>query len=195
MPTKNEPNRCVMGRIMRQRHHHKKDFYVSDFGGSWDKAWAAADRWEKAMAKILPSRLSAKGMMTKRNHSGVVGVNLSQQINHRPHKTYRYWRWVARWPGCPLNGGLGWSTNQWGDEDAFVLAFISRREESTNRPKIIEEFKSIRGTEEHRDILSLKKQIPPEADRDRSSPSRGRPSHPTGRTDRVSGESAASEQG
>ena len=158
--TRNYPNRSVMARVMRQGKRHQEDFYLHEYG-SWKKAEKAAQKWVDEKIEALPPRQNIKNLMTKRNSSGVVGVNLSKQVQRRPYGEYEYWKWIARWPNCPNSGGVSWSTNEWGDEDAFVLAVITRQMESAEREKIKKEFTKIKGTEEYQEIIKLKKQYAP----------------------------------
>jgi hypothetical protein len=147
---------------MRQKRRFKKDFYVRDYGGSWDATRRAAERWEKAMSKSLPPKLPGKGRLTRRNHSGTVGVHLHRSIQTKPDgRQYFYWHWIARWPGCHRRGGFRWSVNVFGDEDAFVCACIARRMETADRAEVLKELERIRNTEEYHEILTVKQQEPP----------------------------------
>lgn len=71
---------------------------------------------------------------------------------------YEYWRWTAKWPGCKNSGGVSWYISRFGDDDAFVLAALTRRMESINRPEIIAKLEAIRGKQDYEDILALKNQ-------------------------------------
>jgi len=162
MSTDNIPNKCVMGRVMRQKRRFKKDFYVKDHNGSWEAARKAARRWEKAMEKNLPAKIPMKGLMTSRNRSGIVGVRMAREVQNKPDgRRYVYWRWAANWPDCPHHGGIRWSMEQYSDEDAFVLAVLARRLESLDRRFILSELQKVKGTEEYHEMLSVKKQSPP----------------------------------
>lgn len=161
MTTDNIPNRCVMGRIMRHKKRLKKDFYVSDYG-SWKAARRAAARWEADKAKELPARISIKGLMTKRNRSGVVGVRLAREVQRKPSGAeYVYWTWHAHWPGCPHTGGISWRTHVHGDAEAFVLALLSRQMESIDRGKILNAFLEIKNSPEFKTLARIKKQSAP----------------------------------
>jgi len=150
-----------MARVMRHNQRHQKNFTLKEYG-SWEKAEKAASIWVKGREKNLPPRLSSKNRMTHRNNSGVVGVRLDQNIKRKKTgAVYEYWRWVASWPGCPLNGGLGWSINKFGDKDAFVLAVLSRRKETIDRDVLVNELRKIKASEEYQEILSIKDQSPP----------------------------------
>jgi hypothetical protein len=81
--------------------------------------------------ELGPTPKPAKGLLTLRNTSGVVGVNLDQQII----KENTYYSWAARWPGN--RAGVRFSINSWGgDEKSFLLACISRELESKDRELI-----------------------------------------------------------
>lgn len=159
--TKNIPMKCVMARVMRHSKKYQKNFTLKEYG-SWEKAEQAAKRWVKGREKNLPPKLSSKGRMTKRNRSGVVGVRLAQNIKRKKSgAVYEYWRWVAFWPKCPLKGGIGWSINKFGDDDAFVLAVLSRRNETIDRDFLVNELRKIYSSEEYYEILSIKGRTPP----------------------------------
>ena len=57
------------------------------------------------------------------------------------------------WPGCPKRAGIGWSVNQYGFEDAFVLAVLSRELESVDRKKLLATHKRIKGKARYKKIL------------------------------------------
>ena len=46
--TRNETEKCVMARIVRQRQLYQKNFTLRQFG-TWTKAETAAKKWVKAM--------------------------------------------------------------------------------------------------------------------------------------------------
>jgi hypothetical protein len=101
------------------------------------------------------AKISSKGRMTRRNHSGEVGVHRSLGIvKKRNGNVYECPKWIARWPGCPNKGGISWSEKQFEHEGAFVLAVLSRRLETINRDKILTEFESIHGTKKYPEIVS-----------------------------------------
>lgn len=146
-----------MGRIMRRSKMHQKNFSVKQYGG-WGAATKAAKVWVKEMLQVLPKPvMTPKNRMTKRNQSGVVGVHAAPSvIRKQSGKEYTYWRWIARWPGCKPRSGIGWSVNTLGDDDAFVLAVLSRRLESTDRKRIRAHLARINGKKAHSAILALK---------------------------------------
>jgi hypothetical protein len=158
----NKKEKWIRAKLMRHGKEYAEYFRVKECG-SWEKAKSEAKKWLEEKIETLPPRQSLKNLMTKRNHSGVVGVNLNKQVLKRSYGLgkYEYWKWIARWPNCPNKGGVAWSTNQLGDEDAFILAVITRQMEITNRDEIKKEFSKVKGTKEYKEILKLKKQHAP----------------------------------
>ena len=157
--TKNTKERCIMARVMRQTKMHQANFSLKKYG-TWSKATRAAKLWLKKTLPTLPPRVesSSRDRMTRRNHSGVVGVYRSPGIvKKRNGNVYECPRWVARWPGCKYHGGLSWSVKQFEDEGAFALSVLSRRRETINREAILTEFESIVGTKKYKDIVGLMK--------------------------------------
>ena len=157
--TRNESEKCVMARIVRQKQLHQQNFTLRQFG-TWTKAEAAAKRWVKDKLQELPPPLPMKNRMTRRNSSGVVGVRLVHSVRRRGDREYGDWRWIAFWPGCENAGGVGYSVNRYGDETAFVLACLARRLESVDRAHIEGELVGFRKTADYRRLLKLK-QIEP----------------------------------
>lgn len=159
--TENWREKTVMARIMRRGKLHQQNFSLKQHG-SWKAARKAAQEWVKDKLEILPtSVMNAMDRMTSRNHSGVVGVHLARHNFRKPNgREYIYWRWVARWPGCPLKGGVSWSVLTLGDDDAFALAVLSREKEESNRKKVFSTLARIYGTTRHEKIMALKSQEP-----------------------------------
>jgi len=146
-----------MARVMRQRHRYQENFSLKQYG-SWEKAEAAARRWINAFIKTLPPEVPREGRMTKKNRSGAVGVYRSPGIVKKKNgKIYSCPRWVARWPRCPLRGGLSWSVKQYGEEGAFVLSKLGLNKKSINRTKLLTDLDSILDTEEYENIVALKR--------------------------------------
>ena len=138
---------------------HQKNFTLKQYG-TWNKAEIAAKKWRRAQLKVLPEIvMNSKNRMTSRNQSGKVGVHLARSFRRkRKGRDYEYWRWIARWPGCPYTGGIGWSILSLGDDDAFALAFLSREMETISRPKVLGELERIYGGKRHKEIMKLKAQ-------------------------------------
>ena len=152
--TKNVKEKCVMARVMRQRKMHQRNFALKEFG-TWAKANRAAKLWIKETLPTLPPKIVSKNLMTRRNHSGVVGVHWSPGIVRKKNgNVYECPRWIARWVGCSFNGGISWMEKQFEHEGAFVLAVLSRQLETINRDKILTEFDNIVGTKKHDEIVS-----------------------------------------
>ena len=141
---------------MRQRKLYQQYFTVKEHG-TWERAETEAKRWIKSFIKTLPPEVPREGRMTKRNRSGVVGVHRSKGIvKKRNGKVYSCPRWIARWPNCPLRGGLGWSVLQFDEDGAFALAVIGLRSKSVDREEILAHLETIIGTEELDEIRALK---------------------------------------
>ncbi len=153
--TKNKASKCVMARITRQGEAYQKNFTLREYK-NWTAAEKAAQKWVKKMLKELPPPTPRKGRMTKRNQSGIVGIWPRLSTHKRDGQEYQYSRWYARWPGCPLKGGISFSAEMFGDEDAFTLAFIALDNESTDREWIVKRLKKFKGTKKHKEILSKK---------------------------------------
>ena len=145
-----------MARIMRQGEKYHKNFPLSKY-----KTWPAAERearkWVDQMLKKLPPRASRRGQPSDRNESGVVGVWAVIDKHTVNGKTYEYCRWGARWPDCPVRGGLRLSVNKWGDNDAFVMACLAVKHEKADRKWLERRLKKIKGTAEYRNWLKMKR--------------------------------------
>jgi hypothetical protein len=158
--TINQPEKCVMARITRQRVRHQANFTLRQYG-SWRKATAAAKAWVEATLPTLPGRIERKNLKTSRNTSGVVGVRLANATRSRNGHEYPDWRWVAFWPGCPQTSGIGWSVNKYGDGPAFVSACVARQLESIDRKVIDARVARMRGKSAYRALLRKKRLSPP----------------------------------
>lgn len=135
--TRNYAERYVLARIQRQRERSQKHFPLWKYR-TWRRAERAAEDWLRRFIPNLPPAISSKDRMTRRNTSGVVGVHPAPQVIRKRGKTFEYFRWVSRWPGCKLAGGVGWSTNKYGEDEAWVLAVTCRRMENENREDVID---------------------------------------------------------
>lgn len=155
--TTNLKDKWVLARVMRETKMHHEYFTFKEYG-SRENAERAARKWIRDLLPTLPAKMSSKDRMTKRNHSGKVGVYWSKGIvRKRNGREYECPRWVARWPGCRFKGGLSWSVIQFEDDGAFVLAVLARERESIDREALLNEFSSIFGKKRYKDILALKK--------------------------------------
>ena len=158
--TVNAKEKCVMARIGRQSQLHQANFTLKQFG-SYEAATAAAREWVNLRLLELPPPSPSKGRLTHRNTSGVVGVRLADATRHKNGNVYPDWRWVANWPRCERVGGVGWSVKHYGDDRAFVSAFIARANESSDRLEVESMYLRILNSSEYADILKLKNQSPP----------------------------------
>ena len=158
--TVNAKEKCIMARIGRQAEFHQANFTLRQFG-SYEAATIAAQVWVNERLRELPPPLPSKGRKTSRNTSGVVGVRLADATRRKNGNIYPDWRWIANWPDCARTGGIGWSVKHYGDDRAFVSAFIARENEITDRLEIERLFQNIQNSAEYADILRLKIQSPP----------------------------------
>ncbi|MBI3776348.1 MAG: hypothetical protein HY273_12505 [Gammaproteobacteria bacterium] len=153
--TRNKQEKCIMARIRRQNKLYQKNFTLKQYR-TWKAAETAAQKWVKKILPSLPPAIPIKGRMTKRNTSGVVGVRLIESVRKKNGKQYHDWRWIAFWTGCPYSGGIGWSVNKYGDEPAFVRAYLARMLSTIDRARIEREFTRIRGLNKLQKILDRK---------------------------------------
>ena len=151
--TRNLASKTVSARIMRGGEVHSQNFSLATHR-SWDAAEKAAKSWLRSVAPNLPNAIPVKGRKTKRNSSGIVGVQLKESTKTKSGNLWTSYSWQAFWPGCP--GGSSWAIAKYGNEQAFVRAAIARRLETTDRRKIDDEFQKISATPEYRQILKSK---------------------------------------
>ena len=158
--TQNTQEKCVMARINRQKTRYQANFTLAQYG-TWDRANRAARKWVRELLPTLPEPMSSKDRKTVRNTSGVVGVRLANATSRKGDHVYPDWRWVAFWTDCPQSGGIGWSVKKYGDECAFVCAYLARQKESIERADIEKAYKKLLGTKRYASIVGLKKISPP----------------------------------
>src|ERR1700682_3447086 len=72
--TRNYAERCVTARIQRQKLRLQANFGLSKYK-TWARAERAAKSWLRRKLPTLPTAISSKDRMTRRNTSGVVGVH------------------------------------------------------------------------------------------------------------------------
>ncbi len=133
-------------------------FALSKYEGSWTQAEAAARKRRDELLPTMPERNHGKGRMTSRNTSGIVGVSLGLRTVTQVDGSRRtYTRWIAKWPECPKRGGMPWSIMAYGEDDAFVLAALSREMESTKPDAVLSMLKEIKGTKKYDEILAKRR--------------------------------------
>ena len=140
-----------MARISRNGKKYQENFTLKEHK-TWKAAEAAAEKWVAKMKKTLPPPAPRKNRMTKRNSSGVVGVWAFLDDS----KTNSYCRWYARWPGCPNPGGVSFSADKLGDDDAFACAYLARTNETVDREWIFKRLVRFKKTKKYREVLKLK---------------------------------------
>jgi hypothetical protein len=146
--TRNLQAKCVRAKVMRRGKLYQDYFTVRNFR-TWAKAEAAARRWTKALLARLPPPLPREGRLTKKNKSGIAGVYRSAgQLQRANGRKYSSPRWVARWPECPLRGGVSWSVRQFSEEGAFALAVICLDQKTADREQALTYLETIMDTPE-----------------------------------------------
>ncbi len=153
--TKNAQEKCYMGRIQRNGEIISANFTLKQHG-SWEAAAAAGNDWVESILPTLPAPSTLKDVKTKRNSSGVVGVQYQPKYPGRNGAKNGSDRWLANWPGCPNAGGVSWSIEKFGDDRAFVRAVIARRLETIDRELIEVEFEKLVGSPEYYEIIAQK---------------------------------------
>jgi hypothetical protein len=156
--TRNRQERTVVLRIQRQGKMYHEAFALSKYEGSWTKAEAAARARRDELLPSMPASDHGKGRLTRRNSSGVVGVSLGLRTVIQADGSPRtYTRWIAKWPECSKRGGMPWSVMAYGEDDAFVLAALSREMETINADEVLATLKRIKGKKKYDQLLSKRK--------------------------------------
>jgi hypothetical protein len=139
---------------MRGREMRVKNFSLVEH-----KTWAAAERaaaaWLKTVKPDPPPPVPIKNRMTRRNTSGIAGV----QLKHSIRKDWHHYAWQAFWPQKP--GRVCFGIVKYGYDRTFVCAAIARRLESADRNVVEQDCHRIKGTAEYRAVLGRKALIPP----------------------------------
>lgn len=157
--TRNKVDNSVMARIMRAGVKYQKRFPLSRYDGSWEDAEKAGKIWLDDLMKTLPPcEMNKPGRLTHRNQSGVVGISLAyKKVTKKSGKEYEYWSWISKWAGCERKGGVAWHVGaNHSDDDAFVLAVLSREMQSVDKERVMAKFRRIRGRRSHKEILAKK---------------------------------------
>ena len=153
--TRNEKEKCIMARMCRGGKLYQANFTLKQYG-TWEEAEAAAQNWVNQTLPTIPEAVPVKGRKTKRNSSGIVGVQFAKQHPHKSGARNGADRWLAFWPSCPNAGGISWSVEKYGDEQAFIRAAIARELETIDRKLIDQEFENLIGTSKYKEILQKK---------------------------------------
>jgi hypothetical protein len=143
---------------MRSGQTHSQYFGLATYR-TWAAAEAAAKKWLQSLTPTLPCAIPIKDRKTKRNSSGIVGVQLQESVKTKAGNLWISYAWKAFWPKRP--GGSSWAIIKYGNDQAFVRAVIARRLETTDRRRIEDEFQRISITPEYKEILKHKLLDPP----------------------------------
>jgi len=132
---------------------HSRNFGLAEYK-TWGAAEQAAKRWLGRIKLSLPAPISVRHRKTKRNASGIVGVQLRRSVKRGKHGRWVHYAWSAFWSNKP--GGISWGIEKYGDKQAFVCAAIARSLETADRHAVERKFSRIEGTPEYRAILKQK---------------------------------------
>lgn len=113
------------------------EFYAdAKHGGKQGAETAARARYRKLASVAPPVDSGHRGVVTRRNTSGKVGVRISVSYG-RPGSDAEYYAWEAFWTDKRGNyRTIAFSWNKFGDESAYKLAVLARDHEITDRPRI-----------------------------------------------------------
>jgi hypothetical protein len=156
--TENRPNKAFR---FKRGMHGDQVYFSYAHGKKREDALAAANAFatEYLRKHGPPQPVCHKGKMTKSNRSGKPGVHPKWKWNRM--RDGKFWYWGTVWPG--VRCGPGFSVLEWGDEKAFVLAYIACELET--RDKEFVELEHRRYHQERRvaAILAQKKiSLPPD---------------------------------
>lgn len=125
-----------MVRIMRRGTMHQEFFSDKKYGGK-RKARQAADERLAELRLELPDPIEQKGMLTRRNSTGKVGVHAAHDIDKR-WPDCEYWSYVASWLDFNQKRiNVKFSCQKYGDNVAWELACIAREKELRDREQIL----------------------------------------------------------
>lgn len=147
----NELSQCVMARLSRDGVKYQKNFGLKEYR-SWAQAEKAAVNWLEKAKKRLGKPRKNTGRMNKRNTSGFVGIWATTDTSKGGDINYSYWR--SRWAGCKLRGGISFSVDVMGCNDAFLSAWIAREYKTTDRKWIARRLKTFKKTKKSKNLLS-----------------------------------------
>ena len=156
--TGNNVEQVVMARVQRAGRRYQQNFSLRHYG-SWEKAAEAAASWLAQLQLRLPLRFESQSRPSPRNRSGMVGVHYrAGRRVLRCGDPVEYPSYVSRWPGA--KAGVRWmfSTHR-GEENAFLLACISREIRSADRIKVAQAVRKL-SPERRRALLAQRSAIP-----------------------------------
>lgn len=116
-------------RIQRRGEKTAKFFSDSLHDGNRNALNAAKKFRDELVAESRKFTVKERALTPSiRNQSGIVGVRLHQQKDHRGDFEYQYWYWIAQWvDGRGQRKTRSFSVHQHGDEEAYRMACAARR--------------------------------------------------------------------
>ncbi len=125
-------------RICRNGNKSSEFFSDQKYGGKRNAKRMAKQRYSELCEQLGPANHQpTKGLVTKRNTSGTVGVHIAHSIDSR-WKNCEYTSYCASW--IAANGDrqkISFSWNKHGELAAYELACLARKLESNDRAAIL----------------------------------------------------------
>lgn len=126
-----------MVRMCRKGKHINEFFSDARCGGKRKARKSANERYDELLDEYGPAEKSTKGLLTKRNTSGIVGVHLARNTDKRSPNC-EYWAYCASWTNeDQTRSKINFSWNKYGEKEALELASLARKHESRDREFII----------------------------------------------------------
>ena len=122
-----------MVRISREGNHVNESFSDKNNGGKRKALESARKRYQQLKRKLPPPQ-TTKGVRTRRNRSGVVGVHLAkcESVYGEEYSSY-----CASWKTASgSRSKLSFSFKKYGKKKAWELSCLARELESSDRKKV-----------------------------------------------------------
>lgn len=128
--------------VRLSRNGERVNQYYSDSvnGGKRKALKLAKQARADLLAEYGPVEHSTKGVLTNRNTTGVVGVHLAYSKDNR-YEDCEYSAYCASW--ISESGGrskISFSFNKYGEDAAFDLAVLARKEEISDRDTVVAKY-------------------------------------------------------
>ena len=116
-------------------------YYSDSVNGGKQKALKVAKKaYDELFAEYGPVEHSTKNLLTHRNTTGVVGVHLAHSKDNR-YEGCEYSAYCASWMSeSGTRDKISFSFNKYGEDAAFDLAVIARKEENSDREAVVAKY-------------------------------------------------------
>lgn len=116
-------------------------YYSDSVNGGKQKALKAAKKaYDDLFAEYGPVEHSTKNLLTHRNTTGVVGVHLAHSKDNR-YEGCEYSAYCASWMSeSGSRDKISFSFNKYGEDAAFDLAVMARKEEIADRDTVVAKY-------------------------------------------------------